>query len=168
MSRFMLVPKHDGCQRKRPEAKARRINMSPKEIRFLFCFVLSPFSLAAKTMLCVLTVWLKMSYNHHANVLSTKRKWIMSFLALSPGFQLDDDQSRNTKNKKRERGAKRDHTPFIHNVHFQSARTKQKAEAFVFVYVCIGVLYGMVTCFATSLCIIYLELCTNMISWRGQ
>lgn len=62
----------------------------------------------------------------------------MSFLALSPGFQLDDDQSRNTKNKIRERGAKRDHTPFIHNVHFQSARTKQKAEAFIFVYVCIG------------------------------
>lgn len=104
----------------------------------MLCFFLSKFSLAAKMILYVMTVWLKMSYNHHANVLSTKRKWIMSFLSLSPGFQLDDDQSWNTKNKIRERGAKLDHTPFIHNVHFQSARTEEKTEAFVFVYVCMG------------------------------
>lgn len=147
MSRFMYVSKHDGCQRKQPEVKARRINMSPKERRFLcFVLVLCKFSLAAKRMLYVLTAWLQMSYNHHANVLSTKRKWIMLFLALSPGFQLDDDQSPNTKNKIRERGANaiipRSFITFIFSLPEQSRKQRHLS-----LFMCaLGVLDGMFTC----------------------
>lgn len=83
----------------------------------------------------------------------------MSFLSLSPGFQLDDDQSRNTKNKIRERGAKLDHTPFIHNVHFQSDRTEEKAEAFVFVYLRMGGLYHVCMFYHVSLHYIFGAVC---------
>jgi len=73
----------------------------------------------------------------------------MSFLALSPGFQLDDDQSRNTKNKIRERGAKRDHTLFIHMFIFSLPEKKRK-QTHLPLFMCAWGFY--IACFAMSLC----------------